>query len=669
MKIKYRPEIDGLRCIAVVGVILYHMQINIGGISLFKGGFIGVDIFFVISGYLITLQIYDQIILKKNILKIVKDFYERRARRILPALLLVISSSFIIYVFFLIPKDLLNFSKSILFTLGFFSNAYFHYSETEYGNNSLNIPLLHTWSLSIEEQFYLIFPFFLFFIIKFYKSYLNLIFFFFFTAGLVLSHNFSTNHPSFNFYLLPTRFWEFLPGVLIAIFEKKYKNKFFNKLEFLKILGLFIILCSLFFITNYTNHPSIVTIIPIIGTCLILLPTKDNFCHKILSYNLFVKTGLISYSLYLWHWPILILDRIYNFSNGELSKKILLVVIIILLSIFSFIFVETPFRNKNRINLIYFIKIIAGSYIFLIILNVYIIHTKGLEDRFPKILQSIDRPSYNLLKDEKGNCFIRSKNFCSFNEDKRKKIFLVGDSHLATLAYDLQKKISEKEFNLITIINPGCIYLPNFNKINYITKKLDKICTSSFQNSVRSILLKEKESTVILGGKIPSYINNQKLKNIENPYFFENKNNNQSINEGIVSAINELLGNGNNVILIYPIPEANININKSIYMILKKNLWKIDLFEKDIKENYLSTNYKNVTERNKETKDLFDQIINKKLHKIYPEEIFCKKENNKCLINNSENIFYTDEDHLSYEGSKILNNILVNKILEIDLAK
>jgi hypothetical protein len=496
----------------------------------------------------------------------------------------------------------------------------------------------------------------------------NLILSFFLIIGLILSHNFSINHPSFNFYFLPTRFWEFLPGVLIAIIEKNYK-KICGKIEFLKILGIFIILYSLFFITNYTNHPSIVTIIPIIGTCLILLPSKDNFCHKILSYNLFVKTGLISYSLYLWHWPILIFDRIYNFSNGELSKKILLIFFIILFSVFSFIFVERPFRNKKKINLKFFIKIVASSYIVLIMLNIYIIYTRGFENRFPKILQSIDSHSYNLLKDKKGNCFIRSKDFCSFNKDKRKKIFLVGDSHLATLAYDLQKKLNEKEFNLITIINPGCIYLPNFNKINYITKKLDEICTSSFQDSVRSIILKEKESTVILGGKIPSYINNQKLKNIENPYFFENINKNQNINEGIVFSINELLGNGNNVILIYPIPEGNININKSIYMILKKNLWKIDLFEKDIKENYLSTNYKNVIKRNKETKDLFDQIINKKLHKIYPEKLFCKKENNKCLINNSENIFYTDEDHLSYEGSKILNNILVNKILEIDLAK
>jgi peptidoglycan/LPS O-acetylase OafA/YrhL len=668
MKIKYRPEIDGLRCVAVVAVILYHIQINIGGVSLFKGGFVGVDIFFVISGYLITLQIYDQIILKKNIFEIVKDFYERRARRILPALLLVISSSFIIYIFFLIPKDLLNFSKSILFTLGFISNVYFHYSGTEYGNNSLNIPLLHTWSLSIEEQFYLTFPLFLFFIIKFYKSYLNFILFFFLIVGLVLSHNFSTHHPSFNFYFFPTRFWEFLPGVLIAIFEKNYKNKFFNKIEFLKTLGLFVILCSLF-ITNHTNHPSIFTIIPIIGTCLILLPSKNSYCHKILSYNLFVKIGLISYSLYLWHWPILIFDRVYDFSNGELLKKISLIFLIILLSIFSFIFIEKPFRNKNKVNLNYFIKIIVSLYIVLIVLNIYIIHTRGLEYRFPKILQSIDKPSYSLIKDEKGNCFKRTEDFCSFNKDKRKKIFLVGDSHFASIAYDLQNKLAEKDFNFITIINPGCIYLPNFNKINYMTKKTDKICTGSYQSSIRSILLKEKESIVILGGRIPFYLNNQKLKNTENLNYFESVNKNKTINEGILFSINELLSNGNSVILIYPIPEHEININKSIYMILKKNLWKIDLFEKDIKENYLVTSYTDISKKNKETKDLLDRIQNKNLHKVYPEKLFCNKEKNKCFVNDNENIFYTDEDHLSFEGSKILNNILVNKILEIDLSK
>ena len=176
MKLTYRPEIDGLRAIAVVSVILYHAQITIFGYQPFKGGFIGVDIFFVISGYLITSIILKELVTTGTFS--FKYFYERRIRRILPVLLFVMVVSLTFAWIYFPPYDLLNLSKSILYSLGFSSNFYFHYSGQEYATVGLRNPFLHTWSLSIEEQYYILFPIVLLITFKYFNKYLIHIFIF-----------------------------------------------------------------------------------------------------------------------------------------------------------------------------------------------------------------------------------------------------------------------------------------------------------------------------------------------------------------------------------------------------------------------------------------------------------------------------------------------------------
>ena len=247
MKHKYRPEIDGLRAIAVVAVILYHAQITIIGHQPFKGGFIGVDIFFVISGYLIT-----SIILKELVTTgafSFKHFYERRIRRILPALLFVMLVSLPVAWICLYPDSLIDFSKSILYSLSFSSNFYFHYTGQIYGAESgLLKPFLHTWSLSVEEQFYVLFPLVFLVIFKYFRKYLIHILIFGFLISLVLADWGSKNHPSFNFYTLPTRGWELIAGSILAYFEisKGQRN---NK----KILNLFFAGCWLNFNFSFNN--------------------------------------------------------------------------------------------------------------------------------------------------------------------------------------------------------------------------------------------------------------------------------------------------------------------------------------------------------------------------------------------------------------------------------
>ena len=248
MKILYRPEIDGLRTIAVVAVVLYHAQITIMGQQPFKGGFIGVDIFFVISGYLITSIILKELINTGSFS--FKHFYERRIRRILPALLVVMLVSIPFAWMYLIPSSFIDFSKSVFFSLGFSSNFYFHYSGQIYGAvNGLLKPFLHTWSLSVEEQFYIIFPLTLVIILKYLKKYLIHVLFIGFLISLGLAEWTSKNYPSISFYFLHTRMWELLAGSILAYFEITFghrsKNKTLNII--LPKVGFFLIILTIFF--------------------------------------------------------------------------------------------------------------------------------------------------------------------------------------------------------------------------------------------------------------------------------------------------------------------------------------------------------------------------------------------------------------------------------------
>src|SRR5210317_1697141 len=350
MKLTYRPEIDGLRAIAVVAVILYHAQITILGHQPFKGGFIGVDIFFVISGYLITSIILKELVTTGSFS--FKHFYERRIRRILPALLFVMLVSLPFAWMYLLPSSFVDFSKSILYFLGFSSNFYFHYSGQQYGAESGFLkPFLYIWSLSVEEQYYILFPIVLIFTFKYFKKYLIHILILGFVISLGLAEWTSRNYPSASFYFLHTRIWELLAGSFLAYFEitngKRSENKTLNLI--LPSIGLFLIGHSILFFNDEMFHPSFYTLSPIIGVCLIIwFSNKNELITKILSTKLFVGIGLISYSLYLWHYPIFAFNRITFLTRDNIFFELLLILSVLVLSIFSYYFVEKPFRNKKN---------------------------------------------------------------------------------------------------------------------------------------------------------------------------------------------------------------------------------------------------------------------------------------------------------------------------------
>jgi peptidoglycan/LPS O-acetylase OafA/YrhL len=632
MKLTYRPEIDGLRAIAVGAVILYHAPITILGYKPFKGGFIGVDIFFVISGYLITSIILKELVTTGSFS--FKHFYERRVRRILPALLFVMLVSLPFAWMYLLPDNFIDYSKSILYSLGFSSNFYFWYSGQQYGAESgLLIPFLHTWSLSVEEQFYILFPIVLLITFKYFKKYLVHILILGFIISLGLAEWTSRNYPSASFYFLHTRMWELLAGSILAYFEITFghrsKNRILNLL--LPFIGLILIGHSILFFNDEMFHPSFYTLSLIIGVCLIIwFSDKNELITKILSTKLFVGIGLISYSLYLWHYPIFAFIKITGLVMGNVTYKLLLIPILLICSVISYYFVEKPFRNKknsikNILILIFISSLILISY------NLYVIYNNGVKNRLPEIFQQ------NL----------RERNVNFHQKDSTQKIVLIGDSHSEALEFNLNEEIKKKDLSLIRFRTK--MYLTNFNNINKKTKKINDFN----KNNIKiDNFLKENSNLIIV------FHHRWGIRLSELNFLNE-----EGFKEALHSQINKIITQGHKLILVYPVPELGADPNRYLFRkyILNKNVFNNSI-------PVFSSSYEVYKKRNKLMFEVLDSIKNENIIRIYPHKLFCDKQiKDRCVANDKNNIFYYDDDHLSLQGSKFVVDEIMKEIEKIEI--
>jgi peptidoglycan/LPS O-acetylase OafA/YrhL len=373
--VTYRSDIDGLRAIAVIAVILFH-----AGIGGFSGGYVGVDVFFVISGFLITR------ILRKDHEAgrfSIARFYERRARRILPALLVVLLATLAGGYVFLLPFQYGDLGKSTLATLAFVSNIKFWRGAGYFDGAAEFTSLLHTWSLAVEEQFYIIFPLVLGVLLRIHPKWLGrlvavtaLLSLLLSTVGVYLS-------PSATFYLIPTRAWELLIGAALAL-DLVPRVRSPAAREWLAAGGLVAILAAVAFYTPLTHFPGASALLPCVGTALILHAGRDRpgFVARLLGAKVPVFVGLISYSLYLYHFPIFVFARFW--TAGELAAPTILgcIILTFVLATLSWRFVERPFRQsghftRNQI----FAASIAGS-AFIAALALVIVVGRGMPYRF-----------------------------------------------------------------------------------------------------------------------------------------------------------------------------------------------------------------------------------------------------------------------------------------------
>ena len=464
MKINYRPEIDGLRAIAVLTVIFYHAEINF-----FKGGFIGVDIFIVISGYVITKLFFSNNYSLNN-------FIEKRIRRLFPALLLMILTATLFSYFFLLPIHFMNLGQSLIANMFSISNFLFFYQTNYWDSAVLTKPLLHTWSISLEIQFYI----FISVIFALFRNYFIkiILFFFFISIFLILFFDntvFEINVREFNlnnYFLIFARLWEFLLGSIIAFVLniKKFDN-YLKKLNFFHNFGLLVILISLFIIQTPINYPNLSTFIPVLGSAIIILSGNKQNSHFLLNNSFFIHIGKISYSLYLWHFPIFFFFFYCFDFNLSFLNKIYALLITYFISFISYKFVELPFNKKKFLPKKYFFLLITLVFVFILILGI-LISSQILKSKshlnYLKIKN--DFPNYNFFQIPKR--IVLDNQFT--NSDKI-KILVCGDSHGFDLVYALQsnseiKKKYEIEFSsFLSCLNETSLKI---NKSDYVLSSI-----------------------------------------------------------------------------------------------------------------------------------------------------------------------------------------------------
>ena len=423
----YRREIDGLRALAVLPVIFFH-----AGFQTFSGGFVGVDVFFVISGYLITSIIIAE--KEAGTFSIIR-FYERRARRILPALFLVMFACLPFAWFWLLPGDMKEFSQSLTAVSVFASNILF-WRQSGYFDTSAELkPLLHTWSLAVEEQYYLLFPIFLSLTWRFGKRWIVVTLVFLSIISLMAAQWFSVTKQAATFFLLPTRGWEILIGSFVAfyLFRKEDRKTKIDISEALSISGLLLIIYGVCAFDQHTPYPSLYALIPTIGTALVILfATQQTLVGKLLGSKLLVSVGLISYSAYLWHHPLFAFAR--HRSIAEPSRVLIfsLAVVSLLLAYLSWKLVEMPFRNRQRIkrNQVFLGGALCG-FVFVLI-GLIGNFTPGFAFRYSQ--EDRDLAEVNLTDAGKYT----EKRFSDldlrdFDTSNKKKVILIGDSYAEDL--------------------------------------------------------------------------------------------------------------------------------------------------------------------------------------------------------------------------------------------
>ena len=447
---KYRREIDGLRAVAVLPVILFH-----AGFSAFAGGFIGVDVFFVISGYLITTIILAEM---NNGKFSIITFYERRARRILPALFFVMLCCFPFAWLWLAPNDLKYFCQSLTAVSGFSSNILFWRKSGYFDTSAEFIPLLHTWSLAVEEQFYVFFPLFLMLLWNLRKRLILGSLIIIAIVSLAVAQYGAYHKASATFFLLPTRGWELAMGAIIAfylLYKKEHaemirSNKLLSKS--LALIGISLICYSIFAFDKATPFPGFYALVPTIGTALIIIfATAETAVGRLLGTKSMVGIGLISYSTYLWHQPLFVFARHRSLSEPSITLLLFLAALSFALAYISLRFVEGPFRSKIVINRCkVFTFAVVGSVFFAItglaghFSGGYI---KRFDNTYFKLATTLDDGRILACSEETE---LSSGHTCIVgDETKKPSIALLGDSHSTRLTTYLAEILKSKEKSFV----------------------------------------------------------------------------------------------------------------------------------------------------------------------------------------------------------------------------
>lgn len=461
---KYRSDIDGLRAIAVISVVLYHLKI-----AGFQSGFMGVDVFYVISGYLITSLISKE--LSQGHFSIV-TFYERRTRRIFPALFTVLFFCTFASFLFLYPEQLTKYGKSLLATTFFVSNLYFWHSALPSGYFDAGVsaqPLLHTWSLAVEEQFYLLFPVTLYLLFRYARKRINAFLLFVCCASFAFNLWTTQHRPVVAFYWIMPRAWELLIGALLA--TKAFPSLGERRLrEAIAPLGLGLIFVAVCLPHNGFAFPGYVALLPCVGTSLVIYAgdAGPSVVSRILSVKPLVFVGVISYSLYLWHWPLIVFTSHFPLNLNGNVQICWVLTLSVLAAFLSFEYIERPFRGRaspfSRRQVFAFG---AAASVLAVSLSLIAYRTHGLPSRYDSQTRQIVLTNQMRLKEFVGTCenwksevrYMSDIQFCEVGPNSDHKVLFWGDSHVEQLYPLIQNVFSGglEHHSAITAFSPACL--------------------------------------------------------------------------------------------------------------------------------------------------------------------------------------------------------------------
>ncbi len=494
--LSYRYDIDGLRAIAVLAVLGFH-------IIPWKipGGFIGVDVFFVISGFLITRILWRDL---GQYTFSLQDFYARRIKRLFPALFSVLLASAGIQFFFGLPDEINNFGRSAISAAFYFSNHFF-LNQNDYFSESLEYdPLLHTWSLSVEEQFYIVFPLLLAFLYRNHRALALPILWVLAASSFAFSEVLLIENQSASFFVAPSRFWQFLAGSLLALSPLNRKMPR-GVMEIVCLMGLGMITASVFLYSGKSIFPGVGALLPTLGTVLVLFAGQQHnqLSHHLLSNNIASFFSKISYSLYLWHWPLIVFFKIHVMPDPDAANRLLLIAGSILLGYLGWRYIETPIRHMNlrkQPGLVIGAGVAASVGISLIGLTFVL--TDGGKDRFSEAqLSYIDYLTYDASPYYRTDtCFLTSnsndisdfqKDICVSYHFSKPNVLLIGDSHGAQYFHALKESLPSVEFSQVNA--SGCRPLVNYQG--------EERCTVLMRLAFEQYAREYKFDAIILAGR------------------------------------------------------------------------------------------------------------------------------------------------------------------------
>jgi peptidoglycan/LPS O-acetylase OafA/YrhL len=631
MKMPYRPDIDALRAVAVLAVVTFHLDKRIC-----PGGFVGVDVFFVISGYLITAQIYKEIVDKSFSLT---DFYRRRINRLMPALLAMLVCTLAVGVIILSPFDLLRLAKSALLSATGFSNIFLW---TQYGNyfnsGSAEAPLLHTWSLAVEEQFYLVWPLGLLVLCRLRRSWIIPILSIALLAAIATSELGVRYAESAAYFLLPSRFFEPLTGALLAVVVSNSDSKSLGTgvSTVSGILGLLMIAWSIVAMTEGAPFPGLDALPATIGTALVIVgglnPTSLSF--RLLSVKPLVFVGLISYSVYLWHWPIIAYMTYYGARIGA-GEGVFIMACTLLIGWASWRFIERPFRTSG-ISLppySFFVRRYAVPVLLLSAALGLCTVFRGFPQRWDQQVLAFDGIIATKPNEVRSGCHVSTQQYqtppndtCVLG-DKSKKAdgLLIGDSYANHFTGMIDIIAAHDGITLQDYTMDGCEPIAGFSDQRQVSYAEKCRARNAFDYGLIS---KNHYKYVVLAAHWP-------------------QDNDGTIAKAMTHSIDQVLASGSKLVIVL----SNQTINDAATCPVRKLMYSSD---------------RNCAVKDRPVVPTYLQSIRKthpQVTFIDPNTVICNGEECNPVLDNVP--LYRDDGHLNEVGSRLIGTKLLQRGVSI----